>query len=148
MSKQKRKFESTNIHWTRSQTQIIQFLQTEGIEQIRFTNMKEGVMLEFVAFAKEVNRPIPIRMKIPLPTDDDREVNRIYRVFYWYLTNKFEAIRSGLVEEITKEFLPFIAFKTKNGVDTTLYEALKEEGNAILGDTNMPLLEGGESGRD
>lgn len=120
----------------------MRFLQKEGIPGTRFTNLPSGVMLEFSVFAKEVGKNIPIRMKIPLPVDNEKEVNRIYRVFWWYLINKFEAVRSGLVEEITKEFLPFIAFKTRNGVDSTLYEALREEGNSILGDQAFPLLEG------
>lgn len=139
-----RKFEGTTIHWTKTQTQLMEFLNKEGIKNTRFTNMDEGVTLEFIAYEKASKRPIPIRMKLPLPKNDEREINRIYRVFYWYLTNKFEAVRSGIVEEITREFLPFIAYKTKNGFDTTLYEALKEEGNAILGDNSFPLLGGGE----
>lgn len=144
MSKQKRKFETTTVNWTRSQAQIVEFLQKEGIAGTRFTNLPTAIMLEFGVFAKEVNKTIPIRMKIPIPVDDPREVNRIYRVFFWYLTNKFEAVRSGLVEEITREFLPFIAFKTRDGVDKTIYEALQEEGNTLLGDTTFPLLGGGE----
>lgn len=144
MSKQKRKFEGTSIHWTKSQAQLMEFLTSEGIKNTRFTNMESGVVLEFIAYEKLTKQAIPIRMKIPLPKNDEREINRIYRVFYWYITNKFEAVRSGIVEEMTKEFLPFIAFKTKNGVDSTLYEALKEEGSAILGDSTFPLLGGGE----
>lgn len=141
MSRIKRKFEGTAIHWTKTQAQLMDFLTKEGIKSTRFTNMEEGVVLEFIAYEKASKRPIPIRMKLPLPKNDDREINRIYRVFYWYLTNKFEAVRSGIVEEITREFLPYIAFKTKNGVDSTLYEALKEEGQAILGDGAL-LLQG------
>lgn len=143
MSKKGRKFEGTSIHWTKTQAQLMEFLTGEGIKNTRFTNMEDGVMLEFIAYEKLTKRPVPIRMKIPLPKNDEKEVNRVYRVFYWYLTNKFEAVRSGIVEEITKEFLPFIAFKTRNGVDSTLFEALKEEGNAILGDATFPLLGGG-----
>lgn len=142
MAKQKRKFENTSIHWTKSQAQIIEFLQKEGIKNTRFTNSEAGVVLEFIAYAKD-KRSIPIRMKIPVPQNDDKEVNRVYRVFFWYLINKFEAVRSGIVEEITKEFLPFIAYKTKNGVDTTLYEALQDQAEAILGDQTFPLLGGG-----
>lgn len=142
MTKPRRKFEGTGIHWTKTQAQLMAFLQKEGIKSTRFTNLDQGVVLEFVAFERGSQRPIPIRMKLPIPKNDEKEINRIYRVFFWYLTNKFEAIRSGIVEEISKEFLPFIAFKTKNGVDTTLYEALKEEGNAILGDNEFPLLKG------
>lgn len=144
MSTQRRKFEGTSIHWTKTQAQLMDFLRDEGIHNTRFTNLEEGVVLEFLATEKVSKRPVPIRMKLPLPKNDTKEMNRIYRVFYWYLTNKFEAVRSGIVEEITKEFLPFIAFKTKNGVDSTLYEALKEEGSAILGDQAFPLLGGGD----
>jgi hypothetical protein len=146
MAREYRKFEGTNINWLRTQGQIIQFLQKEGIQGIRFTNLPTAIMLEFAAKDKKSQRLIPIRMQFPLPQDNDKEINRIYRVFFWYLTNKFEAIRSGIVEEITREFLPFIAYKTRHGVDTTLYEALQEEGQAILGDENFPLLgRGGES---
>lgn len=134
MSTPQKKFQNTVVDWMRSQAQITDFLQKQGIEMIQFTNTPGHVVLGFIAYDKKDNHPIPIRMRLPVPQNDEREVRRIYRVFYWYLTNKFEAIRSGIVEEIEKEFLPFIAFKTKNGVDTTLYEALKEEGNAILGD--------------
>lgn len=144
MTKTRRKFEGTKIHWTKTQAQLMDFLAKEGIKNTRFTNAENGVVLEFIAYEKD-KKPVPIRMKIPLPKNDEREVNRVYRVFFWYLTNKFEAVRSGIVEEITREFLPFIAYKTKNGVDSTLYEALREEGNAILGDANFPLLEGSKT---
>lgn len=143
MAKQKRKFEGTIIHWTKTQIELINFLRSEGINDTRFTNRQNAVMLEFVMHEKLNNKAIPIRMIIPLPTDDEKEVNRIYRVFFWYLTNKFEAVKSGLVEEITREFMAHIAYRTKDGKDTTLYEALKEEGHAILGDSNFPLLGGG-----
>lgn len=139
MARIKRKFEGTSIDWMRTQAQLMNFLAKEGIKNTRFTNLEDGVVLEFIAYEKNSQKPIPIRMKIPLPKNDNREVNRVYRVFFWYLTNKFEAVRSGIVEEITREFLPFIAYKTRNGVDTTLYEALKEEGQAILGDATLLL---------
>ena len=141
--KEPRKFENTSIHWTRSQADIVRFLQKQSISNVRFTNSEKGIALEFVAVAKEINRPIPIRMAFPTPKNDEKETNRLHRVLWWYLTNKFEALKSGLVEEITKEFLPFIVYKTKNGVDTTLYEALKEHPEEILGgDTTFPLLPG------
>lgn len=139
MSRKARKFEGTSIHWTKTQAQLMEFLAAEGIKNSRFTNLEEGVVLEFIAYEKS-KKPVPIRMKLPLPKNDEKEINRIYRVFYWYLTNKFEAVRSGIIEEITREFLPFIAYKTRDGVDTTLYEALKEEGNAILGDGSLLSL--------
>src|SRR5258708_3458851 len=113
-----KRFENTSIHWTRSQADIVKFLQNQNITNIRFTNSDKGIVLEFVAMAKELNRPIPIRMAFPNPRNDEKETNRLHRVLWWYLTNKFEALKSGLVEEITREFLPFIAYKTKNGVDT------------------------------
>ena len=146
MKKTYRKFEGTTIHWSKTQGEIIQLLLKTGISNSRFSNTDKGIVLEFVAMAKEINKPIPIRMILPMPSDKEQEKNRLHRVLFWYLDNKFEALRSGLVEELTKEFLPFIAFKTKNGVDITLYEALKEEGNAILGDSNFPLLPKGKEG--
>ena len=85
----KNAYKSTEVHWGKTQTKIMEMLQEIGIEQIRFTSMPDRFCLEFVVKLENKSIPRAIRIVVPLdtkPSDEPRkrngELNTIHRIFY------------------------------------------------------------------
>ena len=119
-------YKNTSVNYLKSQAQIMKLLEDRDIKDTRFTNissesmkrtgleMVEGtsaIMLEFfkpIQVASGVGGTIPIRIVIPNISENDQERNQAYRIFFWYLKTKFEAVDTGLIE-FEQEFMPHIA---------------------------------------
>ena len=136
-------YQNTNINWTRSQAEIMKLLEGKEIRETRFTNisyetaqkagleMQENttaIMLEFfkpTQISDRVGGTIPVRIIIPNIPDEDRKKNQAYRIFFWYLKTKFEAIETGLIE-FEQEFMPHIALGKGSGAGT-IWRTFKEK---------------------
>ena len=119
-------YKNTSVNYMQSQAKIGQLLEDRGIKETRFTNISNktaklaglemekestAIMLEFFQpkqLADGLKGTIPIRIIIPNIPDDEKKRNQAYRIFYWYLKTKFEAVDTGLVE-FEQEFMPHIA---------------------------------------
>lgn len=146
---------TTSVNWMRSQTQIIELLEKQGVKDVRFTNVSwetaekgglvmdentTAVMIEFFRITQlegGLGGKIPVRIIIPnIPTDDDRRRNQMYRLLFWYIKSKFEAVETGLVD-FEQEFLPHLMIKDKSGFVGTVWQMMKKPYKA--------LIEGGET---
>ena len=110
-------YKSTTINWTKSQGEIMRLLENKGIKETRFTNisyetalrarlqMHEGtcaIMLEFfkpTELADGLSGTIPIKIIIPNVPNDEKRKSHAYRIFFWYLKTKFEAVETVLIGE-------------------------------------------------
>ena len=136
-------YKNTNVNWVRSQAEIMKLLEVREIHETRFTNISyetalragleitkdtTAIMLEFfkpITIADGVGGTIPIRIIIPNIPDDEKKRNQAYRIFFWYLKTKFEAVDTGLIE-FEQEFMPHIALGKGNGVGT-MWQSFKEK---------------------
>jgi len=136
-------YKGTGINWAKSQAQIMKLLEERDIKETRFTNisfetakraglgMKENtsaIMIEFfkpIELSDGVGGTIPIRIVVPNIPDNDQKKNQAYRIFYWYLKTKFEAIDTGLIE-FEQEFMPHIALGKGQGIGN-VWKAFKEK---------------------
>lgn len=123
-------YKSTDVHWGKTQTQIMQMLAELGIEQIRFTSLPDRFALEFVAKESEHSIPRGVRIVVPLKTNPsdypkkrNNELNTIHRILLNHLKAKFVAIGTG-VTEFEQEFMAHLMIKDKQGNSTTLGETL------------------------
>ncbi len=152
-------YQNTSVNWARSQAQIMQYLEKQqGIKDVRFTNiswetaegggmvMKEdtyAIMIEFVRLTTldgDVSGKVPVRIIIPnVPSGDDKKRNQVYRLFFWYLKSKFEAVETGLVD-FEQEFLPHLMIKDKSGFVGTVWEMLKDPYKKLIGEGETDLL--------
>lgn len=153
MKKTLKAYKNTAINWGKSQADIMKLLEKYDIRETRFTNinyttalgagleMEKGtvaVMLEFfktTQVSTGLGGRIPIKIIIPNIPDDDKSKNQAFRIFYWYLKTKFEAVDSGLVE-FEEEFMPHIALG-KASPFGNMYQAFKQN--------ILPRIIGGES---
>lgn len=121
----------------------MKLLESKDIKETRFTNisyetalraglrMQEGctaIMLEFfkpIKLSDGVAGTIPIKIIIPNIPDEERKRNQAYRIFFWYLKTKFEAVETGLIE-FEQEFLPHIAIGRGKGTGT-MWQQFKEK---------------------
>jgi hypothetical protein len=127
-------YKNTSVNWAKSQQSIMKLLGDVGIEQIRFTNLPDRHVLEFVS--REDNKiPRGVRIVTPLvtktndsPEKRNRELNVIHRVLFNHLKAKFLAIFSGLTE-FEQEFMAHLVISDKNGRSTTLGEQMLPQYN-------------------
>jgi len=126
-------YKTTQVHWGKTQSQILKMLENIGIEQIRFTSMPDRFILEFMAQADEKSIPRAIRIVIPIftsvsddPTKRNKELNIIHRILFNHLKAKFIAIGNGLTE-FESEFMAHLVITDKDGNSSTLGEKLLPE---------------------
>lgn len=146
-------YKNTTIHWGKSQAEIMKLLEKYEIRETRFTNleyktmqnagleMEEGtfaIMLEFfksTQLSDGLGGRVPIKIIIPNIPEDEKSKNQAFRIFFWYLKTKFEAVDSGLVE-FEEEFMPHIALGKGNPLGN-MYQSFKK--------TILPKIIGGQS---
>ena len=103
-------YKTTSVPWAKSQAEIYKKLGELGIYEIRFTNLKDRFILEFLVELSNEEKPRAVRIAVPLQNvgDDDRarerELNIIHRILLNHLKAKFIAIGTGLTE-FEKEFM-------------------------------------------
>ncbi len=122
-------YKTTQVNWAKSQQSIMKMLGDVGIEQIRFTNLPDRHVLEFVS-KEEGKIPRGVRIVTPLkmkttdnPEKRNKELNVIHRVLFNHLKAKFLAIYAGLTE-FEQEFMAHLIITDKSGNSTTLGEQM------------------------
>jgi hypothetical protein len=136
-------YKNTEVHWSKSQGEIIRLLEGRGIEETRFTNISYetakaaglkmekdtgAIMLEFmktITLDGGVGGILPVKIIIPNIPSEERLRNQAYRIFWHYLKNKFIGIDSGLIE-FEQEFLPHIAIGRGGGIGN-VWQAFKQK---------------------
>lgn len=145
-------YQKTNVNWMQTQGQIIKLLNSESIQDIQFTTIsadtarQSGLTMDrdtvalMLVFQKHVKLPdgksgnIPVRVIIP--NIHEGEMNQHYRMLFWYLKSKFEAINSGLVE-FAEEFMAHLQINDKNGVGR-MWDRFKRGFYNAIGNGTMP----------
>lgn len=131
-------YKSTDVHWGKTQTKIMEMLSELGIEQTRFTSLADRFALEFVVKETDVAIPRAVRIVVPLktkPSDEPRrrngELNTIHRILLNHLKAKFIAIGTG-VTEFEQEFMSHLVVTDKDGKSTTLGESVLPQYHKII----------------
>ena len=122
-------YKSTSVNWAKSQAEMYKKLGELGIYEIRFTNLKDRFILEFLVELLENEKPRAVRIVVPLQYNGEdervrqRELNIVHRILLSHLKAKFIAIGTGLTE-FEKEFMAHLIITDKHGNSTTIGEAL------------------------
>ena len=121
-------YSDTTVASNKSKEQIERLLKSHNVKAIRFTSLPSFALLEFV-YQPKVDAQIPYRVTIkPQISGDfsrkpekelDRAERQVWRVAYWWLKSKFEAIDFGLVE-FQQEFLPYMLLGNGQGESDTV----------------------------
>lgn len=144
-------YAGTNVHWGKSQSDMLKLLKKYDITDVQFTNIgyetaiNAGLVMQkdttaiMLLFQKRVQLEdgrsgnIPVRVVIPNVPEDDKKLNQYYRVLYWYLKSKFEAIDTGLVE-FAEEFMAHLQIEGKNGVVARMWDTFRKGYYKAIGD--------------
>lgn len=123
----KNAYRGTNVGWERTQGQIHKMLNELGIYDVRFTNVRERFVLEFLIPAEE-GKPRAVRIICPISSFEDEnrrqnELNIVHRMLLAHLKAKFVAIGRGLTE-FEQEFMAHLIITDKQGNSRTMGEAL------------------------
>lgn len=150
--KRVRAYESTGVNAATSQAQINKLLNEHDIFDIQYTTigydtavssgltMERGSSAIMLVFQKKITMPdgnsgnIPVRVVVPnVPPE---KINQFYRLLYWYVKSKFEAIDSGLVE-FAEEFMAHLQITDRSGVGR-LWDRFKNGFYKTIGSGGMP----------
>lgn len=155
MKTQLKNYRDTPTPWGTTQGQIVKMLSDRDIYDVQFTNIsaetaiRSGLELEpgtiaiMLVFQKLVQLPdgtggmIPVRVIIPNVETDNKTLNQHYRLLFWYLKSKFEAIDTGLVE-FAEEFMAHLQIGDNRGGFGRLWDKFKGGYYRAIGNGTMP----------
>ena len=111
-------YKNTKVDYIKSQMQINQLLEKNGIKDFQHTQSKDSGTIVFLKELEVENKKIKVGVKITLPDLAEQTRNQLYRALFYYLKAKFESLTFGFVEEyneaFVKEFMPYLV-TDKNG---------------------------------
>jgi hypothetical protein len=147
-----RAYADTPVAWMTTQGQITKMLNQHGIYDIQFTTisqataeqsglkMDKGTVAIMLVFQKAVQledgRSGNIPVRIIVPNVPENRLNQHYRMIYWYLKSKFEAIDTGLVE-FAEEFMAHLQITDRHGIGR-LWERFKQGFYKAIGNGQLP----------
>ena len=112
-------YEGTNVTVGKTQEQIKTLLGKNKVTVVRFTSFPAFALLEF-ARKVDTGALIPYQVRL-IPKGSggtiaglERAERQVWRVCYWWLKAKFEAINFGLVE-FEQEMLPYMLIQGSDG---------------------------------
>lgn len=134
-------YSGTQVNRYKSQEEIRKILLREDIFEHQFTEFSNKIVFRFKKEIEFEGKMLPMGVQIELLMPSligdqtqqevkriEAEINRRYRVLFWWMKSKFEAIHTDLYESVTagfvKEFYPNLLFTDKGGKVSTLYNSL------------------------
>lgn len=147
-------YRDTSVPWGTTQGQIVKMLADRKIYDVQFTNvsaetakrsgldMPDNTIAIMLVFQKEeildngLHGTIPVRIIVPGIDTDNKTLNQYYRLLYWYLKSKFEAIDTGLVE-FAEEFMAHLQISSGNAFGR-LWDRFKTGYYRAIGSGQMP----------
>jgi hypothetical protein len=141
-------YSNTKIAPETTKAEIEKLLKIHGIKDIQWTTYKGQTKLQFLhrVTVKGIEKEIAFGFIPPTILKSVRQYNlklnryekinvnnepQAFRLLFWYLKVKFEAIENGL-ETVEKEFMSHILLSLQDGTQSTVGEALEkaiENGN-------------------
>lgn len=145
-------YRDTPVNWTVTQGQITKMLNNQQIYDVQFTTIsattaaQSGLSMDadavalMLVFQKEVSlsdgRMGNVPVRVIVPNVHSNQMNQYYRMLFWYLKSKFEAIDTGLVE-FAEEFMAHLQITDKHGVGR-LWDRFKRGFYTAIGNGTMP----------
>lgn len=120
-------YEETRVSVPQTQAYIQNLLKKFNVKATRFTSYPSYATLEF---AREIGKDqlvgyrINVKPKVRESSSNasrelDRAERQVWRVVYWWLKSKLEAIEFGLVE-FEQDFLPYMLLRDDQGHSDTV----------------------------
>ena len=124
-----RAYKTTQVNWARTQAEIYKILGDLGIYEVRFTNVRNKFVLEFLVQLEKEQKPRAVRIIVPIQYKGEneekrkRELNIVHRILFYHLKAKFVAVQSGLTE-FEEEFMAHLLITDQHGNSKTIGEAM------------------------
>ena len=98
-------YKGTKVNWAKTQARIYKMLGESGIYEIRFTNLKDKFILEFLVRLEEGQKPRAVRIIVPVHlTEDKREREKELNIIHHKdSSKKLFAVNTRTLEKILKE---------------------------------------------
>ena len=144
-------YKTTTITKGKTYGEVIGLLETHGIKDYQFTRLSDTDQLAFplVVHRKGADQRFVVRLTVPRlmylkRVGRGRSERRLtylenvsWRIFWWHLKSKLEAIEFGISDEV-KEFMYNIHYSLPDGSERSLGETLLENADNL---TKLHALE-------
>ena len=114
---------NTTVAIYKSQNEIRTILQKFGLKGIRFTDLVNYGILEFIL--SKNNKEMAFRFQYKL-SENEKINKQIYRCLFYYLKNRFMAIEFG-IKKIEEEFFQELLLKLPDGSTKTIREIVSNQ---------------------
>ena len=149
-------YKTTKIIKGKTYGEIIGLLETHGIQDYQWTRLEGTDQLAFPLTVERrgMEKRFLVKLTVPKlmypkktgrygPTTLTYLENVSWRIFWWHLKSKLEAIEFGISDEV-KEFMYNIHFSLPDGTEVSLGEALIENAEQLaklsaLEDKSKPI---------
>jgi len=133
-------YKNTSISRAKTYGDIIGLLESHGIKDYRWTRLNDTDILEFPIriIRDDVEQTLAVRLTVPKlyylkrigrsrnsPKKQVYLENVSWRIFWWHLKSKLEAIEYGVSDEV-QEFMYHITYALPSGEQVSLGEILME----------------------
>lgn len=147
MAKPRTPYQDTDVAVERSQSQISALLKSHGVEAFRYATFPSYATIEFARRVKKdsalLGYKITIKPKLgnysnhPV-TAADRAEKQAWRVCYFWLKSKFEALDFGLAE-FEREFMPYMLLDMGDHQEDVATVFFQSMGGRLEGNANDPF---------
>ena len=143
-SRPRRPYEDTSVSTGDSMTQLDKLLSAAGIAVTRWTTRVDAICFEFQP--KEGGEGF--RIEVPIPPaepgrDSEQARRQAFRLLFWYVKSKLEAVDAGLADWRT-EFLAYMITGPKTVFVHHVDEAVKRGLKVLPLGKDSPLLAAGD----
>lgn len=126
---------NTTVPIYKSQNEIRTILQKFNLKGIRFTDMSDYGILEFIL--EKDTKEMAFRFQYKLP-NNEKYKRQIYRCLFYYLKNRFMAVEFG-IKTVEDEFFQELLLKLPDGSIKTIKEIVSNQLDTLQYESKLEL---------
>jgi len=133
-------YQDTTIGVAKTQQALIDLLEKRSIHATRWTTYPDLVRFEFQPKKEDIAYRIEMKIEKAYSARQTEQMRRAtFRIVYWYVKSKLEAIDAGLAD-MEREFLPYMITGADRVFFQEVEDAMKNGARTLMLGAESPLL--------
>jgi len=133
-------YQDTTIGVAKTQQALIDLLEKRSIHATRWTTYPDLVRFEFQPKKEGIAYRIEMKIEKAYSARQTEQMRRAtFRIVYWYVKSKLEAIDAGLAD-MEREFLPYMITGADRVFFQEVEDAMKNGARTLMLGAESPLL--------
>ena len=133
-------YQDTTVGVAKTQQALIDLLEKRSIHATRWTTYPDLVRFEFQPKKEGIAYRIEMKIEKAYSARQTEQMRRAtFRIVYWYVKSKLEAIDAGLAD-MEREFLPYMITGADRVFFQEVEDAMKNGARTLMLGAESPLL--------